>query len=149
MLSLARIIIFLIGAVLIAVIDLRSRRIPDILLLLCGAALVVYDLLFAPSAMPRYALAACGSFIFFLIVYRLRGGLGLGDVKYAALIGYFLGIPRIMGGLLLASLAALAVWLVGHFFCGWKKEMRLPFAPFLGAGAGAAALLPDPWSLLP
>jgi leader peptidase (prepilin peptidase)/N-methyltransferase len=61
--------------------------------------------------------------------------MGLGDVKLAAVLGLYLGIP-VATALLVAfgagALAGLVMVVVG----GWEARSRaIPFAPFLALGA--------------
>ena len=82
---------------------------------------------------PRHSRAAFGGGLF-LLVYRLsRGGMGGGDVKLAAAIGAWTGLPAVLPALfaafLLGSFAAL------FLLCrGAGRRATLPFGPFLAAG---------------
>nr|WP_295712588.1 A24 family peptidase [uncultured Mitsuokella sp.] len=71
-----------------------------------------------------------------LLLRRLsHGGLGLGDVKYAAAFGIWLGVQGTMLALLLAFAlgAVLALLLLA---CGrLQRGSALAFGPFLSAGA--------------
>ena len=72
-----------------------------------------------------------GLVVFLLIVIVSRGGMGLGDVKMAALIGLVTGFPLVLvalliavifGGLVAGTLLALKIK---------KRKEAIPFAPFL------------------
>lgn len=73
---------------------------------------------------------------------RRREGMGLGDVKMAAMIGAFLGLYGAMVALLAASLAGSALGLI-YIKLARKKasEYELPFGSFMGLGALATAFL--------
>ncbi|MDO4204521.1 MAG: A24 family peptidase [Selenomonadaceae bacterium] len=78
--------------------------------------------------------AAAGGF--FLLLRQLSGGgLGLGDVKLAALLGWWLGPERCLLAIILSFITAvpvaLALLLGGRY--GWRSA--LPFGPFLALGA--------------
>jgi leader peptidase (prepilin peptidase)/N-methyltransferase len=83
----------------------------------------------------------------FLVALAVPGGMGMGDVKLAALIGLVLGsfglslvavaaFLGIVGGGV-AAVAAMAVFRYG-------RKQQIPFGPFLAAGAVAAALVGRP-----
>ena len=76
------------------------------------------------------------------LYFRLRGreGMGLGDVKMMALVGFFLG-PKL--ALLTIFLAALGGSLLGGIFILASRrgsQYELPFGSFLSVAAFAAAL---------
>ncbi len=73
---------------------------------------------------------------------RRREGMGLGDVKMAAMLGAFLGLYGAMLALLVGSLAGSLLGLIYVKAAGKKaSEYQLPFGSFLGVGALAAAYL--------
>jgi leader peptidase (prepilin peptidase)/N-methyltransferase len=75
-----------------------------------------------------------GFVVFFLIVIVSRGGMGLGDVKLAALIGLVTGylvVVALIMGMILGGLAA--VILLG--FKIKKRKEAMPFGPFLAVTA--------------
>jgi leader peptidase (prepilin peptidase)/N-methyltransferase len=123
----------------VTVSDLRFRTIPD-RALLAGAAVAVAILAAdQPSvllARTGWAAAAGG----FLLAAALTSpeGMGLGDVKLAALLGLYLGSAVAFA--LLLALGAGALWgaaLIARH--GWSARRRtIPFAPFLASGAAAA-----------
>jgi len=137
---LLRAAVFLAAALPITVIDLRSRRIPDALSLGGLGLLATVDIAAASPDLPLEAAAALFAFLLFYLVRRVTGGLGFGDVKYAALLGFFAG-PRLLplvfftaaaGGLIYAFVAAR--------FLKRARDERVAFGPFLSAGGFAAAL---------
>ncbi|MFC3380314.1 prepilin peptidase [Couchioplanes azureus] len=129
---------------LLAMIDLRCRRLPDPLVaaLAAGTALPLgAGALIAgePGRLGRAVAAAvlCGAA--YLIVALLPGdGLGLGDVKLATVLGFVLGFagwPAVAAGLAAAHLingpVALALLLMRRA----TRGTALPFGPALLAGA--------------
>jgi len=142
--------VFTFFALLIGIVDFLKQKIPDILLLILLSALVTIDYLspLTGAASPPVIRALTAVIIFglFCAVYHIRGGLGFGDVKYAAVIAYFLGPFKILPGLLLAVFSGLIYWGFGHFIFGWKKEKRFAFGPWLGLGAIIAGLIK--WSVV-
>jgi leader peptidase (prepilin peptidase) / N-methyltransferase len=87
------------------------------------------------------ALGAAG--FFFLAALAYPGGMGMGDVKLALLIGAMLGRTTpvgIMLGLLLGLIPS--VVLIARHGSGARK-LAIPFAPFLAAGAVVALFAGD------
>jgi prepilin signal peptidase PulO-like enzyme (type II secretory pathway) len=87
---------------------------------------------------PQFALiphlvAGVALFLFFLLLVLItRGkGMGLGDVKYAFFMGFFLGWPKTLIGFYTAFLTGALVSLI--LMIGGKKKMKsiIPFGPFL------------------
>jgi leader peptidase (prepilin peptidase)/N-methyltransferase len=133
-----------------ALIDARHRIIPNRLLypslLAFGAAVAVLGV--AGEASPATAglgLVACGGGL--LVVHLVSpGGMGMGDVKLAALIGLVLGAlgwsyvaVAVMVGVLAGGLAAVAMLAAGR-----RRKDTLPFGPFLALGAIVSAFLAPP-----
>lgn len=128
-------------ALVIGIIDFRIQKIPTLCLAVLLGVLLAIDLLFGRGFILFRLVAALGAFGLFYAVYKFRGGLGYGDVKYALVIGYYLGPRLIVAGLLCAVLLGLCYWFVGHCLFRWKKERRFAFGPWLGCGAIAVDLV--------
>jgi len=121
---------------IISAIDAKTFRIPNYLLLPCFLLLLAFDIWNSTNFRAFFSLitsAFIWFFIFFLI-YRFRGGIGYGDVKYAAFLGYALGLEKSCAAFLFTALAAITVYTIGIGVFGWSKSAKLPFAPFLGFG---------------
>lgn len=93
-----------------------------------------------------YILSAVGAALFFLtLVAVTRGrGMGTGDVTLGALVGFFLGWPRVVVGLWLAFVTGA---LVGILLIAMKKKtlkQTVPFGPFLVAATAATPIV-SPW----
>jgi leader peptidase (prepilin peptidase) / N-methyltransferase len=128
--------------VLLAAVDLRCLRLPDPLvatlaLLVCpplaAAALLAGD----PARLARAVLAAVLVGAGYLAL-ALAGGLGLGDVKLAAVLAFplgFVGWPAVVLGLVVPHLlngpVALLMLARGRF----SRRGALPLGPALLAGA--------------
>ena len=128
--------------VLLAVLDLRCRRLPDPLVAalaavvcppLAAAALALGE----PGRLGRAALAAVLVGAVHLVA-ALLGGLGLGDVKLAAVLGFplgFVGWPAVAIGLIVPHLAAGPVAAVLLLRGRVRRRSALPFGPALLVGA--------------
>jgi leader peptidase (prepilin peptidase)/N-methyltransferase len=139
-----------IGLVFVAVLaaititDLEQRIIPNKILLvgaiLCLAIAVPTD----PGGLPERAIAAAAAGgLLFATALAYPAGMGLGDVKLAAVMGLFLGravAPAILVALLAGSVVGLAL-IARH---GSKaRKMAIPFGPFLAFGSVVALLAGD------
>jgi leader peptidase (prepilin peptidase)/N-methyltransferase len=135
-------------AVLLAcsVIDIRNRIIPNRIVLpalvLFGAAAVVLQV--AGRGLNAWegliGLLAFGGSLF-LIAMLVPGGMGMGDVKLAALIGLVLGAMGLSyvavaagGGILLGGVGAVVALATGR-----SRKDTIPFGPYLAMGAALAA----------
>jgi leader peptidase (prepilin peptidase)/N-methyltransferase len=126
-------------AVLVAVsaIDLEHRIIPNRIVL--PATVVVLAANTARDLSPEWGLAALGASGFlFAAALAYPGGMGMGDVKLALLMGAALGrtVPVALMAGMLAAMAPSVVLLVRH---GSKaRKMGIPFGPFLAIGSVVA-----------
>lgn len=126
--------VFCLALVLVTLTDLEHRLIPNRVVL--PAAALVLPLMEAaePSLeWPVAALAASGALLCLALVYP--GGMGMGDVKLALLMGAALGGEVGVGllvGLVAAALPSLAI-LVRRGWAG--RKVGIPFGPFLALGS--------------
>ena len=99
----------LLGTVGIAsVTDLRSRRIPNAVSM--GGLLFALGLRALPGETGlATGLAAAGLGLAFALPFFLAGGLGGGDVKLMAAVAAFLGVDRLVMGLLVMALTGVAM----------------------------------------
>ena len=138
------------GGLLLAFVDLRTRLLPNRVLL----PLTVVGLVLLTGAaaaddrwpdLGRAVLAGAAAFAALLVLALITpSGMGMGDVKLAGLLGLYLGWlgwPVLVAGLFLGFLAqaVLGVALIVARRAGRRTE--LPFGPALIVGALAAALL--------
>src|SRR5437588_2702226 len=131
------------AAMLIAVagIDLEHRIVPNKILVpiavwAVGAGAVVHA-----HALPELLGAGAGAFAFLLVAALIHpGGMGMGDVKLAGVMGLYLGVT-VIPGLFIAFLSGSLVGVAMLARHGAKgRKQGVPFAPFLALG-GIAALL--------
>ena len=121
---------------LVTITDLRSRMVPDLALVIVLAIALPTCLLTDAAAVPARLVAAAGAGSFFLGAALIRpGGMGLGDVKLAAVLGFYLR-ARVVEALAIAFAAGSAVGLALLVRHGWSARRRtIPFAPCLALGA--------------
>ncbi|BCJ43568.1 hypothetical protein GCM10010168_41220 [Actinoplanes ianthinogenes] len=128
--------------VLLAVIDLRTLRLPDPLVGALAAGAGPPLALLAPARIGPALLAAAVVGAGYLLVALLPGrGLGLGDVKLAAvlalLVGLAAGWPAVLTGVLVAHLLGAGVAVV---LLATRRRRVFPFGPALLLGALAGLL---------
>lgn len=116
-------------------IDLDTYRIPDRLVLFGFLAGTAFHIL-APFINYLDALLGfvLGGGLFFLIALASRGGMGGGDIKLAALIGFFLGWRLVLVAAFLASLLAAITGIMLIVLKKKRKKDSIPFGPFLALG---------------
>ena len=120
--------------VVVSAIDLAHRIIPNRIVLPAAAICLVAQTALQPS--PEWVLAALGASVFLLVAaLAYPGGMGMGDVKLALLMGAVLGrtVPvALMAGMLLALVPSM-VLLARHG--ARARKMGIPFGPFLALGS--------------
>lgn len=129
----------------VALIDLDFRIIPNGLLGVGAATAAVLLVGLDPGALPEHALAAlaCGGFLLAAALAR-PGGMGMGDVKLAFVMGLFLGravIPALGVALVAGTLVGVAIMARRGVVEG--RRTAVPFGPFLGLG-GVVGVLAGP-----
>jgi leader peptidase (prepilin peptidase)/N-methyltransferase len=131
-------------AVLVAIsaIDLEHRIIPNRIVLPATAVVLVANTLNDPSV--EWLAAGAAAFTFLLVAALIYpAGMGMGDVKLAALMGVALGrtVP-------VALMAGMVAAMIPSFFLfarhGAKaRKMGIPFGPFLAIGSVVALFWGD------
>ena len=81
---------------MIAVVDLRTHRIPNRLLLLCASIFIPYRFYFSHGEIPEI-LQVTSIIVLVSVVLSLGAGVGPGDVKLMALLGLIIIPPSGIG----------------------------------------------------
>jgi leader peptidase (prepilin peptidase)/N-methyltransferase len=129
----------------VALIDLEHRIIPDKLTLPAAIAALAIGLALHSSGVAEQLIsaAAAGGFLLVFVLAYPRG-MGMGDVKLAAVLGLFLGrsvAVAILAAVLLGTVVgALVMARVG---VQQGRKTAVPFGPFLAVG-GVIGLLAGP-----
>jgi leader peptidase (prepilin peptidase) / N-methyltransferase len=120
--------------VVVSATDVAHRIIPNRVVVPAAAIVLAAQTLLHPSV--EWTLAALGAGAFLLVAaIAYPGGMGMGDVKLALLMGAMLGrtVPvALMLGMLLALVPSVAL-LVRHGSAA--RKMGIPFGPFLALGS--------------
>ena len=127
---------FVLVLVPITLIDLDHRIIPNKLTGLGAVAALVILALTAPGDIPGHLIAAAAAGGFLLVAaLAYPAGMGMGDVKLAAMMGLFLGravAPAMLVALLAGSLASVVV--IRRKGLAEGRKTGIPFGPFLAFG---------------
>jgi len=140
----------LIGACLtllaLAVIDLRTQLLPDVLTLPLLWAGLLYQLFFQPWQLPSAVIGAVAGYLVLWAFYWLfklitgKEGMGYGDFKLLAALGAWLGWPMLPLLLILSAGVGAVIGSIVQLTTPRLRGMPLPFGPFL-ALAGWITLL--------
>jgi leader peptidase (prepilin peptidase)/N-methyltransferase len=127
--------------VAVAAIDLDLRIVPNRILAPAAAFALLAAVVLRPGDVPELIGTGALAFALLLAAALARpGGMGMGDVKLAGVMGLYLGVD-VAPALLVAFLAGSLVGLVVVARMGTAgRKVAVPFAPFLAAG-GLVGLL--------
>jgi leader peptidase (prepilin peptidase)/N-methyltransferase len=129
---------FCAALVAVSATDLEHRIIPNRVVVPAAAVVLLAQTALHPSV--EWALAGFGASVFlFAAALAYPGGMGMGDVKLALLLGAMLG-RTVPIGMMLGMVAALVPSVVLAVRHGARaRKMGIPLAPFLALG-GVVAL---------
>lgn len=147
-----------VGMVL-AVVDARVKRLPDVLVLrsypLAVALVAAAALTSGPDwgALIGAAAGGAGLFAFYFVLWFIHpAGMGWGDVKLSGLLGLYLGwqagFGGVVSGTLLAFVGSALVGVVLILLRRATRKTEIPLGPFMIGGALAVVLLGDPLAAL-
>jgi leader peptidase (prepilin peptidase)/N-methyltransferase len=146
-------LVFASGLTVLAVIDLRTQRLPRRIIYVTAALgapfLVAGALRVDELVRLQWALAgSVGALLFFLLLHLgWRGSMGDGDVRLAALIGLFLGWigpMHVPVGLFLGFLAGALMGTVLLARGAALRASKVAFGPYLALGAIVAIFVGHP-----
>jgi leader peptidase (prepilin peptidase)/N-methyltransferase len=129
----------------ITLIDLDLRIIPNAITLPASVAAVVAAVVLDPGFVPEQLIAGAAAGGFFLLAALLYpGGMGMGDVKLAAVLGLYLGrgvapavLIALIGGVLVGALV------IARKGAAEGRKTAVPFGPFLALGGIVALFAGD------
>jgi leader peptidase (prepilin peptidase) / N-methyltransferase len=129
----------------VTLIDLDHRIIPNRLMLIGAVLAPAIVLVTEPEAIAEHLIAAAAAGGFFLLAaLAYPRGMGMGDVKLAAVLGLFLGrsvAPAVFLALLSGTLVGAAI--IARKGAHEGRKTAVPFGPFLALGAVVALLAGD------
>jgi leader peptidase (prepilin peptidase)/N-methyltransferase len=126
-----------------ALIDLEHRIIPNRITALGTVAALAFGLALDPAGEPgRLIAGVAGGGFLLLAALAYPGGMGMGDVKLAGMMGLFLG-ASVAPALLIALVSGVILGAVVIARKGAQagRKTAVPFGPFLALGALFAVFL--------
>jgi leader peptidase (prepilin peptidase) / N-methyltransferase len=141
-------LLFACAMIVLFVIDLEHRILPDVITLPGIVLGFLFSLLLPPGwrdSLIGIALGGGSLWLMGELYFRLRHeeGMGFGDVKMLAMIGAFLGWKLMLLTLVLSSFLGSIVGVAMIAFKRGDMKYALPFGTFLAVGALAAASVGD------
>ena len=137
-------LVFVTALAAVTLTDLELRLIPNKILAVAMVAGIAIVAIGDPSSLPERAIAAAGAGgLLFIAALAYPRGMGLGDVKLAAVMGFFLGRnvgPALLIALFVGSIVGLAM-IARHGPAARKQA--IPFGPFLALGGVVGLLVGD------
>ncbi|WFM73028.1 A24 family peptidase [Halomonas sp. CKK8] len=146
--------LFILGACLallaMAVIDLRTQLLPDLLTLPLLWAGLLYQLHFQPLLLPSAVIGAMAGYLVLWSFYWLfklvtgKEGMGYGDFKLLAALGAWLGWQYLPLVLILSAGAGAVVGILIQLAIPRLRGAPLPFGPWLVMAGWIALLAGEP-----
>ncbi|MDQ6777687.1 MAG: prepilin peptidase [Actinomycetota bacterium] len=129
----------------VVLIDFDHRIIPNRIMLPAAVAGVAIGLVTHPAGVPEQLIAGASAGGF-LLVFALAypHGMGMGDVKLAAVLGLFLGryaAVAVLAGVVVGTVVGTLI--MARLGVARGRKTAVPFGPFLALG-GVVALLAGP-----
>lgn len=130
--------IYVIGSLIHCYTDFKDHILYDevsLLMLMAGVVFTSITAAFKDSVVG----ALLAGLVFFLMFGFCQGGMGFGDVKFAIVLGAWLGWQKGLLGLLLALCLGTVVGIILLLWGIKKREDAIPFGPYMCL-SGAAML---------
>jgi leader peptidase (prepilin peptidase) / N-methyltransferase len=121
--------------IIITVSDIKYMLIPDkILLFFAGVFLL--ERIFIPLTPWWDSIlgAIVGFTLLFIISFVSKGGMGGGDIKLYALLGFVLGTKLVLMSLFISTLLGAVIGMIGILIGVFERKKPIPFGPFIAAG---------------
>ena len=138
-------IVFVLVLVPVTFIDIDHRIIPNTIMLVALVAGVAILVLTRSGDLAEHGIAAAGAGGFLLLAALARpGGMGMGDVKLAGVMGLYLGravIPALFVALIAGSV--LGAIIIARKGAKEGRKTAVPFGPFLALGGVAGLFAGD------
>nr|WP_206022141.1 A24 family peptidase [Halomonas bachuensis] len=146
--------LFVFGACLallaLAVIDLRTQLLPDMMTLPLLWAGLLYQLLFHPLMLSSAVIGAMAGYLALWSVYWLfklvtgKEGMGYGDFKLLAALGAWLGWQYLPMVLILSAGVGAIVGIAIQLALPRLRGAPMPFGPYLASAGWIALLVGEP-----
>ncbi|OLS41528.1 A24 family peptidase [Bacillus sp. MRMR6] len=121
--------------IIITVSDIHYMIIPD-KILIWFTGIFLLERIFVPLTPWWDSLlgAVTGFTLLLIIVLVSKGGMGMGDVKLYALLGFVLGFKLVLLSFFFSTLFGAVIGGLALLFKLVKRKQPIPFGPFIAAG---------------
>lgn len=120
---------------IIIVSDINYMIIPDKILIWFAGIFLLERIFWPLSPWWDSLLGAVTGFVLLLIIALVsKGGMGGGDVKLYALLGFVLGVKLVLFSFFLSTLFGAVIGGLAMLFKIVKRKQPIPFGPFIAAG---------------
>jgi leader peptidase (prepilin peptidase) / N-methyltransferase len=121
--------------IIIVVSDIHYMIIPD-KILIWFAGIFLLERIFIPlTPWWNSLLGALTGFVLLLVIALVsKGGMGFGDVKLYALLGFVLGFKLVLLSFFFSTLFGAVIGGLALLFKIVKRKQPIPFGPFIAAG---------------
>ncbi|RDU35117.1 prepilin peptidase [Neobacillus piezotolerans] len=121
---------------IIFVSDIHYMIIPDKVLLVFAGIFLFERLLWPLTPWWDSLLGAAVGFVLLLLIALVsKGGMGGGDIKLFAVIGFAVGTKLVLLSFLFATLCGAVFGVIGLMLRLVKRRQPIPFGPFIGLGS--------------
>jgi leader peptidase (prepilin peptidase) / N-methyltransferase len=125
--------------IIIIVSDIHYMIIPDKILIWFAGIFLLERLIWPLIPWWDSLLGAVVGFTLLLVIALVsKGGMGFGDVKLYALLGFILGFKLVLLSFFLSTLYGAVIGGLALFFRIVKRRQPIPFGPFIAAGTLSA-----------
>lgn len=121
---------------IIIVSDIHYMLIPDKILIWFAGVFLLERIIWTLTPWWDSILGAGSGFLLLLIIAIVsKGGMGGGDIKLYALLGFVLGFKLVLLSFFLSTLFGAVIGGLALLFKIVKRKQPIPFGPFIAAGS--------------
>ncbi|WP_413308472.1 prepilin peptidase [Bacillus sp. 1P10SD] len=125
--------------IIIIVSDIHYMIIPDKILIWFAGIFLLERIIWPLNPWWDNLIGACAGFTLLLIIALVsKGGMGFGDVKLYALLGFVLGFKLVLISFFLSTLYGAVLGGLAMLLRIVKRRQPIPFGPFIAAGTLSA-----------
>lgn len=142
-------LIFIYGLIVISAIDYQFHFIPNKILLFLLIAGIMVNLFFQTISWIEAMTGLIFSSSIMLMIrilgncLLLQESMGMGDIKFAALLGFYTGWQHFLWALFFGSLLALIITVILSYLKNESIHSKIPLAPYLSMGTVLSILIGD------
>jgi leader peptidase (prepilin peptidase) / N-methyltransferase len=121
--------------IIITVSDIKYMLIPDKILLFFAGIFLVERIFIPLSPWWDSLLGATIGFVVLLLISIVsKGGMGGGDIKLFALLGFVLGTKLVLMSLFISTVLGALIGIIGIMLGVFERKKPIPFGPFIAVG---------------